>query len=61
MRRLVLAGFLTAAGLLGGMFIVADDRLLGGFMGAILGAMASVIVFAFPRNRDYPPDNWFRD
>ena len=43
---------------------MSGNHLLGAFMGAILGAAAAIIVLAFPRSHDYPPDTmmiWFRD
>lgn len=61
MRRLVLVGVLMLAGFIAGAFVVSDKHLMGAVMGAILGASAGVIVLSFPRNQDYPSDDWFRD
>ena len=62
MRQLAFIGLMMTVGLLGGAFVVSDNRLLAALMGAILGAAAAVVVLAFPRNHDYPnTDTWFRD
>ena len=63
MRQLALTGLLMLAGAFGGAFVVAGSQLLGAAMGAVLGALAAVIVLAFPRTDDYPPhsDSWLGD
>ena len=63
MRQLAIIGLMMIAGLFGGAVVVADNHLLGAFMGAILGGTIGVMIVAFPRNHDYPPDSdfWFMD
>jgi zinc transporter ZupT len=63
MRRLALTGLLVLLGFAFGASVVEANHMLGGSMGAVLGAVAAVMVFAFPR--DFGPeadrDSWFRD
>lgn len=63
MRQLAIIGLLMIAGLFAGALVVSGNYLLGAFMGAILGGAAGLIVAAFPRHNDYPPDGdfWFKD
>lgn len=55
MRRVWIVGIFMLLGCFAGFLLVSDNYQLGGFMGAVGGFTAAMIVFAFPRDRDYPP------
>lgn len=57
MRRFWLAGFFMLIGACVGLWFAQDNQALAAGMGAVIGLMVAVIVFAFPRDKDYPPDN----
>lgn len=57
MRRFWIAGFFMLIGAGTGLWFAEDNLVLAAGMGAIVGLMCAVIVFAFPRDKDYPPDN----
>lgn len=63
MRRLAFIGLMMLLGFFGGMFIVSGNHFVGGLMGALLGAIAAVVVLAFPRNHEdnIDGDFWFKD
>lgn len=61
MRRLAFIALLMTVGLFGGLIAVSGNHLLGGFMGAIIGAAVAVVVLAFPRNHDDDSDPWLWD
>jgi len=62
MRQLAVIGLMMIAGFFAGTLVVSANYFLGAFMGAVLGGAAGVIVVAFPRQHDYPDnDYWFRD
>ncbi|MBI3678437.1 MAG: hypothetical protein HY243_17650 [Proteobacteria bacterium] len=54
MRRLWLSSLFTVLGAGLGMLSASDNTLTAGFVGALIGLIASVVVFSFPRDRDYP-------
>ncbi len=57
MRSLITV-LLVLIGIAGGAFVVSDYHVLGGFMGAVLGLTAALVVHTFPRSEDYPTDSW---
>ncbi|HET7333982.1 MAG TPA: hypothetical protein VFI93_02605 [Rhizomicrobium sp.] len=56
MRRLWIAGLFMLIGAGAGLWFAEDNLPLAAGMGAVVGLMCAVIVFAFPRDNDYPPD-----
>ena len=58
MRRAALTGMFMLAGTAGGVLLVSANFVLGGAMGAAVGFIAAIVVFAFPRDRDYPNDSF---
>jgi len=61
MRRAAITGMFMLAGSGAGAVAVSAGHLLAGAMGAIAGLAASLIVHAFPRDRDYPSNNFWAD
>ena len=61
MRRVTFTGMFMLAGSAIGAAIVSGNHLLAGVMGALVGLAASLIVHAFPRDHDYPGNNFWTD
>ena len=61
MRRVAMTGMFMLAGSAGGVIVVSANYFLGGAMGALTGFAAAIIVLAFPRDRDYPTNNFWND
>lgn len=61
MRRIAMTGMFMLAGAGGGPLIVSGGYLLASAMGAVAGLAAALVVFAFPRDRDYPNTDFWTD
>ncbi len=61
MRRAAMTGLFMLAGSAGGALAVSAHYFLACVMGALAGLTASLIVHAYPRERDYPSQNFWND
>jgi hypothetical protein len=60
-RRVAMTGMFMLAGSAGGAIVASADYLLACAMGAFAGLAAALIVLHFPRDRDYPNNNFWAD
>jgi ABC-type iron transport system FetAB permease component len=57
MRRVFISSIFMFVGMVLALIFASDNSVLAVFMGAVIGLIASVVVYSFPRDRDYQHNN----